>query len=71
MTDASLDLRNAQPNAKVLTDGTRCNGSAPGGGRGRSGFLLCELRKSLHLSELVFLSEIEIIINIAAESGMW
>lgn len=30
VTDASLDLRNAQPNAKVLPDGTRCNGSVPG-----------------------------------------
>lgn len=31
VTDASLDLCNVQPNAKVLTDGTGCNGSAPGG----------------------------------------
>lgn len=41
------------------------------GGRGRSGFLLCQLGKLLRLSELVFLSETEIIINIAADSGMW
>lgn len=37
---------------------------------GRSEFLLCDFGKSLRLSELVFLSEIEIIISIAAESGM-
>lgn len=70
VTDASLDLCNVQPNAKVLTDGTGCNGSAPGG-KGGSGFLLCQLGKLLRLSELVFLSETEIIINIAADSGMW